>query len=149
MNEYSILSAGIEHIDGIVAIESLSFKTPWTRDAFVYEFTRNKCAKYIVILSGGMVAAYGGMWLMIDEAHITNIAVHPEFRGAGLGNLLMEKMIELSKSEGAASMTLEVRRNNIPAISLYKKYGFIEAAIRKGYYQDTKEDAIIMWKYDI
>lgn len=149
MNEFTILPAGIEHIDGIVTIENMSFKTPWTRDAFAYEFTRNKCARYIVILSDGMVAAYGGMWLMIDEAHITNIAVHPEFRGAGIGNLLVENMVKLAKDEGASAMTLEVRRNNIPAINLYKKYGFIEAAIRKGYYQDTKEDAIIMWKYDI
>lgn len=149
MNEVTLSSAGIEHIDGILAIEDLSFKTPWTKDAFVYEFTRNKCARYIVALRGEMVVAYGGMWIMIDEAHVTNIAVHPEFRGIGIGNSLMEEMIKLAKSEGASSMTLEVRRNNSAALNLYKKYGFIEAAIRKGYYQDTKEDAIVMWKYDI
>jgi [ribosomal protein S18]-alanine N-acetyltransferase len=140
---------GLEHLDDVLLIENLSFKTPWTRDAFISDLTRNKCARYRIILSGGRVVAYGGMWVMLDEAHITNIAVHPEFRGTGLGSVLMEDMLEAASKEGITAMTLEVRVNNLTAINLYKKFGFKEVAIRKGYYQDTGEDAIIMWKYGV
>jgi ribosomal-protein-alanine N-acetyltransferase len=89
------------------------------------------------------------MWVMLDEAHITNIAVHPEYRGAGLGNLIIEVLVSDAKDEAVSAMTLEVRVNNLPALNLYKKYGFVEVAVRKNYYQDTGEDAIIMWKYDM
>jgi ribosomal-protein-alanine N-acetyltransferase len=139
----------LSHIDDVVEIENLSFKTPWSKSAFIYELTKNKCSKYRVILKDGKVVAYGGMWILLDEAHITNIAVHPEYRGIGLGKMIVEHMIKAAKGSGVTSMTLEVRVGNIPAINLYKKYGFEEVAIRKGYYQDTGEDALIMWKYDI
>jgi [ribosomal protein S18]-alanine N-acetyltransferase len=139
----------LEHIDDVLVIEKLSFKTPWTRDAFTMELTNNKCSLYRVITNEDKVVAYGGMWILLDEGHITNIAVHPEYRGTGLGDKILEDMICISKGKGIDSMTLEVRISNISAINLYKKHGFIEVAIRKGYYQDTNEDGIIMWKYNI
>jgi [ribosomal protein S18]-alanine N-acetyltransferase len=149
LSEIKSLEMDLSHVDDVVVIENLSFKTPWTRDAFISEITRNKCAKYRIILRDGRVVAYGGMWLMLDEAHITNIAVHPEFRGIGLGDVIMEDIIKMAAEGGVHSMTLEVRVNNIAAINLYRKFGFEDIAIRKGYYQDTGEDAIIMWKYNI
>lgn len=149
MNNFTICDMDIQHVDGVVTIENLSFKTPWTREALVYDITQNRCAKYRVILMDERVVAYGGMWVMLDEAHITNIAVHPEFRGMGFGNEIMKDIINCAINSGVKDMTLEVRASNIAAINLYNKFGFQEVAIRRGYYQDTNEDAIIMWKYDI
>lgn len=149
MNDFEVLDLTLKQIDDIVEIEKLSFKTPWTKEAFISELTRNKCAKYRAIVDNEKVVGYGGMWIMIDEAHITNIAIHPEFRGIGLGNLIMEDLLNVARNNGARSMTLEVRTGNITALNLYKKFGFLEVARRKGYYQDTGEDAIIMWKYNI
>ncbi|TDT62438.1 ribosomal-protein-alanine N-acetyltransferase [Fonticella tunisiensis] len=149
MNDFYMADMDLSHVDDVVLIERLSFTTPWTKEAFISELTRNKCARYRIILKDGRVIAYGGMWIMLDEAHITNIAVHPEFRGIGLGSMLMEDMISVARENGVHAMTLEVRVSNTHAIGLYKKYGFAEIAIRKGYYQDTGEDAIIMWKYNL
>lgn len=149
LSDTNARDASIEDIDGIVIIENLSFSSPWTKEAFYNEFTLNKCAKYKVVVKNGMVIAYGGAWMMIDEAHITNIAVHPEFRGEGYGDLIMNAIIESAKENTMQSMTLEVRARNITAINLYKKYDFIDVAIRKEYYQNPDDDAIIMWKYDL
>lgn len=149
MTDYKAFDMDFCHIDDVLVIEQLSFKTPWSREAFEAELLRNKCARYRVLVKDNRVIAYGGMWVVLDEAHITNIAVHPEFRGIGLGNAIVEELINEAKRSSISSMTLEVRAGNIPAINLYRKYGFIDAALRKNYYQDTGEDAIIMWKYDV
>lgn len=135
-----------DDIDEVLNIEKKSFKTPWSRDAFKKEVNENKLARYIVASIDGKVIGYGGIWLIVDEGHITNIAVHPSFRGLGIGKLLVEGLIEVCKNRGISRMTLEVRKSNKIAQSLYKKYGFRECGIRPGYYTDTKEDAIIMWK---
>lgn len=133
-------------VDGVLRIEELSFTTPWSKEAFVLEITTNKLAKYVIVERDGHIVGYGGVWLIIDEGHITNIAVEPQYRGQGIGNFLVEKLIDICKERGITSLTLEVRKSNIVAQSLYKKYGFKECGIRPGYYSDTKEDAIIMWK---
>lgn len=103
-------------------------------------------AKYIVAVVDGNVAGYGGIWLILDEGHITNIAVDEKYRGLGLGSKLLEGLIQLCIDRNIRAMTLEVRKSNEVAKSLYKKYGFIEYGIRPNYYQDNNEDAIIMWK---
>lgn len=139
----------VDDIPKVVEIENLSFNTPWSEKAFNLELTNNKNALYRVIRSDDRVIAYGGMWLLFDEVHITNIAVHPDFRGKGYGNIILEDMLRVSKEANMSAMTLEVRVGNVAAISLYKKYGFVSVATRKGYYQDTKEDALIMWNYDV
>lgn len=149
MENLEVADMEIKHIDDVLKIEKMSFKTPWTRNDFMSEFVNNKCAKYRIVIVNGLVVAYGGMWILLDEAHITNIAVHPEFRGVGIGNILMQDMIKTAKSNGVVNMTLEVRTGNAVALNLYKKYGFVEVAVRKKYYADTGEDGIIMWKYDI
>lgn len=136
----------IKDIDAVVDIEENSFSIPWTRGAFLEELTKNKLAKYCVAEVDGKVAAYGGMWLIVDEGHITNIAVHPTYRGKGVGKKIVEGLIEEGKRMNLYRMTLEVRRSNLIAQELYKKFGFIPCGVRPGYYQDNGEDAIIMWK---
>ncbi|MDI6600968.1 MAG: ribosomal protein S18-alanine N-acetyltransferase [Thermoanaerobacteraceae bacterium] len=138
-----------EHVDSVIEIEELSFSIPWAKEAFEMEVTMNKCATYIVAMIDDVVTGYGGFWAILDEAHITNIAVHPDYRGIGVGNALLEGLIEAARKRGATSMTLEVRASNEIAQNLYRKYGFKAYGRRKGYYQDNGEDAIIMWKYDL
>lgn len=149
MNNIEILSLKLEHIDSVLKIDALSFPTPWSRESFERELEINKFAKYVVARKDGIVIGYAGMWLILDEGHITNIAVHPEYRKIGAGNLLLEALIEICRIESANSLTLEVRKSNLVAQNLYKKYGFLEQGIRKGYYGDNKEDAVIMWKYNV
>jgi len=149
LNDFLIRDMTVDDIEEVVKIEHLSFKTPWTYEAFLSELTKNKVARYRVIEKDKKIVGYYGIWLLYGEGHITNIAVHPEYRGIGLGNMLLEDIISLSKENGISALTLEVRVGNSVAINLYKKYGFVEVAKRKGYYSDTGEDAIIMWKYDV
>lgn len=133
-----------EDITAVVEIEKESFATPWTPHAFRLEL-RNRLAVYRVVEVAGRVAAYGGMWLILDEGHVTNIAVHPDFRGRHLGRKIMEVLMDQARQRGLLRMTLEVRKQNHVAITLYKDLGFLLAGIRPGYYQDTGEDALIMW----
>lgn len=147
MNNITILPIDDKYIQDILNISSLSFTVSWSKESFENELS-NKYARYVVALMGDMVVGFAGMWVIIDEAHITNIAVHPEFRGCGIGSILMEALISICFAEKVEAMTLEVRASNERAKHLYEKHGFIEEGIRKAYYQDNKEDAIIMWKRD-
>lgn len=133
-------------LDRIMDIEMDAFTTPWSRNAFSKEITENMLAKYIVVEIEGIVAGYAGIWLILDEGHITNIAVAKEYRGQGIGKFLMMGLIDYCKKQGIPNMTLEVRKSNIIAQNLYKKYGFLECGIRPNYYADDHEDAVIMWK---
>lgn len=135
----------LEDIDQVYEIENLSFTTPWSRESFKSELLKNDLARYIVAKVDGKVAAYGGMWIVLDEAHITNIAVHPEYRGRKIGETLVKALLRTAKENKAADITLEVRASNDAARKLYKKLGFKDGGRRKGYYEDTGEDAIIMW----
>ncbi|WP_446897760.1 ribosomal protein S18-alanine N-acetyltransferase [Clostridium sp. LBM24168] len=149
MNNIEITPLRLEHIDSVATIDRLSFSTPWSRESLVQEVENNKFARYIAAIKFGTVIGYGGMWIILDEAHITNIAVHPEYRGIGAANIIMEGLIRICRLEKVDAMTLEVRKSNIIAQNLYKKYGFVEEGIRKSYYVDNKEDAIIMWNHNI
>ncbi len=149
MSNIEILPLKYEHIDSVLTIDNLSFPTPWSRESFEKEIENNKFARYVITKKDNIIIGYAGMWVILDEAHITNIAVHPEYRGIGSGNLLLEGLIDICKIECVTSMTLEVRKSNLLAQNLYKKYGFIEEGVRKQYYGDNKEDAILMWKHNI
>lgn len=134
-----------EDIDQILEVEHASFATPWSREAFYNEIYNNKFAVYIVLEEDQKIIGYVGAWVVIDEAHITNVAILPSYRGKKLGEALLRKMMSVAKDMGARSMTLEVRVTNNVAQSLYRKLGFQNGGIRKNYYTDNQEDALVMW----
>lgn len=132
-------------LEGVCLIEGLSFATPWTFESFYNEINLNHLAYYAVVLEAGRVVGYGGLWAVIDEAHVTNVAIHPDFRGKGYSKRLMEHLMDYARSRKLERMTLEVRVGNAVAIGLYKQMGFLEAGRRPKYYEDTGEDALILW----
>ena len=132
-------------IDAIAELEKLVFTLPWSRESFRREVEENAAARYLVLEDRGRVVAYGGMWLVIDEAHITNIAVHPEARGKGFGERLLRALMRLASDTCMGMITLEVRRSNAAAQALYRKAGFQDVGYRKRYYEDNQEDALIMY----
>lgn len=136
---------GLEDLDQVLEVERSSFSTPWTKEAFYRELTQNRLACYLVALADGRVIAYAGTWLIMDEAHVTNVAVHPAFRGRKVGELIMRSLMLLARSRGALRMTLEVRKSNRVAQNLYRKLGFTIQGCRPQYYADNQEDALIMW----
>lgn len=141
----NIRRATIMDLDSIIAVEKESFSTPWPRQAFVDELDRNIISYYIVMEQGSEVVGYMGMWIIVDEAHITNIAVHPKARRQQIAELAVRQMMLLAKERGALRMTLEVRKSNTAAIALYEKLNFVRSGLRRNYYTDPREDAIIMW----
>ncbi|MEB3100903.1 ribosomal protein S18-alanine N-acetyltransferase [Ferviditalea candida] len=132
-------------IDQICGIEQEAFTSPWTAAAFQNELMNNLFARYLVMEWNGQVIGYGGMWLITDEAHITNIAVRSDFRGRKLGEKLLRELQDTARVMGANRMTLEVRVSNYVAQRLYEKMGFVPSGVRRGYYSDNMEDALIMW----
>lgn len=135
----------IEDIPAVCRIEQESFQLPWTAEAFHNELTNNQFAKYTIIEWNKELIGYGGMWIIIDEAHVTNIAIQSSHRGKKLGTKLLIEMQHIACSLGARHMTLEVRTSNAAAQHVYEKLGFRFMGVRKGYYTDNGEDAIIMW----
>lgn len=133
-----------DDIDEVLNISDLSLKESWSRDSFFNELS-NPVAKYLIAKVNDKVVGFAGIWTVLDEGQITNIAVHPDFRNIKIGSALVEGLISNLDDWKLNSMTLEVRKSNTPAQNLYKKYGFKEEGLRKRYYSDNKEDAIIMW----
>lgn len=135
-------------IPQVCHLEKVSFSQPWSEFAFRSELEDNELAYYSVLVpinAPNKVIGYGGLWVVLDEAHVTNIAVDPAYRGKRLGHFLVQTMQQLAVLKGAKRMTLEVRVSNASAIKLYTRLGFIEEGVRKRYYTDNDEDASIMW----
>lgn len=138
-------------VDKIMSMESEIFgKYHWTHNAFISEI-ENELGNYFVAEApqSGELMGYCGFWLILDEAHITTIAVNPKFRNKGVGEILLQKMIDAGYAKNTKWFTLEVRSGNIAAQNLYYKYGFKSLGLRKKYYQDNEEDALIMWTENI
>jgi ribosomal-protein-alanine N-acetyltransferase len=131
-------------LPAVQEIERASFTTPWPEHAYQAELETNKLARYLVVRAGHEVVAYTGIWLMVDEAHITTFAVAPAWRRRRIGERLLTAALDLSIARGAREATLEVRLSNLPARRLYEKYGFRPVGIRPRYYSDDHEDALIM-----
>ena len=129
----------------VLRIEQQSFSTTWPSNAFYQELHENKLAHYFVGRVEGRVAAYGGIWVILEDSHITTIAVSPEFRGRKYGETLLLHLLDEAMTRGASWMTLEVRESNAVAQTLYRKYGFTTVSTRKGYYSDNNENALVMW----
>jgi [ribosomal protein S18]-alanine N-acetyltransferase len=141
-----IVPMEFSHLDEILNIEEKSFATPWSRYAFTCELMDNDFARYFVLIHDELVIGYMGLWVILDEAHITNVAIHPDYRNRRLGEVLIREVVWRCQGMGVLRMTLEVRVSNLCAQSLYTRLGFVSAGVRKGYYTDNQEDAIIMWK---
>jgi len=137
----------MKHLDAVFEIERHSFLSPWSRKSLENELTKNERAVYLTALDGAIVTGYAGMWHVVNEGHITNIAVEETRRGQGVGGLLLNRLIEIAAEREMMGLTLEVGVHNLPAQRLYYKFGFKAEGIRKNYYRDLHEDAIIMWKY--
>ncbi|WP_151733116.1 ribosomal protein S18-alanine N-acetyltransferase [Paenibacillus tengchongensis] len=135
----------LEDIPHILVIEHEAFTMPWTEEAFRNELTHNHFAKYMVMELEGQIIGYAGMWAIVDEAHVTNIALLEEYRGRKWGERLLDELMRTAAFLGMKSITLEVRVSNTIAQNLYRKKGFRPAGTRKGYYSDNREDALIMW----
>ncbi|MFZ5917867.1 MAG: ribosomal protein S18-alanine N-acetyltransferase [Chloroflexota bacterium] len=157
----------VDDVPQVMAVEKVSFSTPWSATAYRHELTQNELSHYIVVqqptpaaTSGGRawldrwlgrvslqpatMIGYGGFWVLGQEAHISTIAVHPDWRGQGLGELLLISMIDLAATLDAQEVTLEVRVSNLVAQNLYRKYLFEETGRRRRYYRDNDEDALVM-----
>jgi len=134
----------LEDVAVVHQIERLSFRTPWPAYAFEQELRGNRLARYVVARAGDLVVGFAGLWLMVDEAHVTTFSVHPDWRRQGIGRQLLLALIDLSRSIGARRMTLEVRASNEAAQALYRSFGFDVAGRRPHYYTDDGEDALVM-----
>ena len=148
MADMMIRQASVTDVDDIYEIERLCFPDPWSKDAMIYELESNPRAFYIVAELEGKVVGYAGLWWIGDEGHITNVAVKPGFRNRRIAQGIMEVMIDFTTQQGIMHHTLEVRRSNEPAIKLYEKFDFRIEGVRKGYYRNNKEDALIMWRHE-
>jgi ribosomal-protein-alanine N-acetyltransferase len=131
-------------LESVQRIERASFATPWPPHAYRQELEANRLAHYLVATLAGEIVAYGGIWLMVDEAHITTFAVHPRYRRRRIGERLLLSLLDLALDRHAREATLEVRLSNLAARRLYEKYGFRPVGIRPRYYSDNQEDALIM-----
>lgn len=151
----------LSDLDQVMAIEKMAFSAPWSRRAYHYEIAENEYSTMLIVRPRsrfddgfrrflkylkrpGPVLGYAGMWLLVDELHISTIAVHPHWRGKGLGELLLISLLDRAPTLGASRATLEVRVSNLVAQRLYQKYGFEVISRQTRYYADNNEDAFIM-----
>lgn len=134
----------LSDVEQVSRIEKECFSIPWSQGAFEREVAENRCARYLVAREDGLPVAYAGMWLVMDEAHVTNIAVRSDRRGRGIGEAITRALMQLAADTGMRYMTLECRRSNHAAQRLYRKLGFVDVGFRKRYYADNREDALIM-----
>ncbi|MBB6451019.1 ribosomal-protein-alanine N-acetyltransferase [Geomicrobium halophilum] len=142
--QYNIRPMRFTDIEQVLVVEQDSFQMPWTSKAFVNELVKNPFAHYFVADDGRDIIGYCGIWIVMEEAHITNIAVLSGYRHQGVGQSLVKAMIEQSFKLGVQTITLEVRETNTRAQQFYRQFGFRKIDVEKGYYTDNNEDAWIM-----
>jgi ribosomal-protein-alanine N-acetyltransferase len=147
MIQIEIKPMSLDDLTEVIRIERASFPSPWSEEMFRRELMKNK--DFSIFISAKLndrLVGYGGIWIIIDEAHVVNLAVHPSYRRKGIGRLILLALLEIAQRKGMKRLTLEVRRSNVNAIRFYKRFGFQQRGIRKDYYgSPQKEDAIIMW----
>jgi len=144
-DRFSIAPMTTPDVAAVARIERACFSTVWPNDAFYNELSTNKLAHYYVGRFDDRIVAYGGIWVILEDSHITTLAVAPDYRGRRFGEVLLMRLIDEAIDRGAGWMTLEVRESNTVAQRLYRKYGFTTVTMRAGYYSDDNESALIMW----
>ncbi|GIO28124.1 ribosomal protein S18-alanine N-acetyltransferase [Ornithinibacillus bavariensis] len=145
MADVLIREMELADIRGVMTVEAASFTTPWTEAIFRQEITENKYAHYYVMELADKIVGYVGMWIVHDDAQITNIAILPDFRGKKLGETLFRFSLQKAVRLGVTRLSLEVRVTNIIAQRMYRKFGLVPGGLRKQYYTDNNEDALVMW----
>ncbi len=143
--QLSIRNMRVDDLPQVMHIDRQSFPSPWTREIYEQELLKNDFAHYFVIVHDDQIIGYVGLWIVYDDAQITNIAVAPPYRGKGIGEKLFSFAMMYAFQRGAQKLSLEVRPSNHVAKNMYKKFGMKEGGIRKNYYPDNGEDAIVMW----
>jgi len=146
MSELIIRRGEEKDILAIEELEKQCFATPWSYESLKYDIVENNRALYLVAETDGEIVGYVGIWKIVDEGHITNVAVSPDHRRKHVASALLESLFRVTQRAGILRCTLEVRAGNMPAIKLYESFGFKEEGVRKGYYEDNGEDALIMWR---
>ncbi|MBI1333999.1 MAG: ribosomal-protein-alanine N-acetyltransferase [Armatimonadetes bacterium] len=136
------------HIPRILEIEHVTHSAPWSQKSFENEL-EHKYGVFLVGLVDGDVGAYGGVWILVDEAHVTNVVVCEHLRNQGIGRKLMIELLTRAREKGAVCATLEVRASNVGAIHLYETLGFVQSTVRNKYYPDNQEDAVVMMLNDL
>lgn len=144
--DYLVRKMTEDDLDRVMIIEKESFALPWSRESYLSEL-KNNFAAYMVCDVEGEVAGYGGIWVVFEQAHITNIAIGREYRLKGLGQSLMLELEKVARQRKATHILLEVRPSNLAARTMYKNLGFEDMSVRKAYYSDNNEDAIVMTRY--
>ena len=130
-------------IENVIAIERASFQFPWSTRFFLDELQVD-CARSILAEVDGRIVGYVLFWFVLEEVDIHNIAVHPDFRRQGIGRLLLEQVVDAARRQDRLRVTLDVRFSNAPAQNLYRSFGFVIRGLRKAYYSDNGEDALVM-----
>ncbi|WP_188207153.1 ribosomal protein S18-alanine N-acetyltransferase [Alkalibacillus aidingensis] len=144
MSEIKVRPMVIGDIEDVMVVELTSFKSPWQKQDFIFDLLKNKFSYYLVLENNQKVVGYCGVWIVVDSAQITNIAIHPDERGHKYGEYLFKETLKLAKFEGAQELTLEVRESNQVAQKMYQKFGLEVVGRREKYYKD-QEDALVMW----
>lgn len=145
MAKFSIRRMEIEDIDQVLFVDKTCFTAPWSRGIYEQEIENNQFADYFVVEESEQIIGYVGLWIVADDAQITNIALLPRFRGYGIGKNLFGYAMQYATGNGAARLSLEVRVSNVAAQSLYEKFGLEKGGVRTNYYPDNGEDAYVMW----
>lgn len=137
------------HLKGVIAIERRIFPSPWSLGLYLSEISQPATRAYYVACAGPEVVGYAGMMVVVGEAHVTNIGVATEWQRHGVGRRLLLRLAREARQRSAQHLTLEVRVSNVGAQALYHEFGFVPAGVRKNYYSEVSEDALVMWAHDI
>ncbi|NLK67928.1 MAG: ribosomal protein S18-alanine N-acetyltransferase [Clostridiaceae bacterium] len=145
-NKIIIRSMDSQDIFSVLEVEKRSFTIPWSEEMFRIELQNPNCLYFVAEISN-VIVGYVGLWIIVDEGHISSIAVDPSYRRLKIGRALMQNIFDIAQKKQLKGLTLEVRASNIGAIELYKSFGFKTEGRRKAYYSDNQEDALIMWHH--
>ncbi len=137
------------HLRSVVRIEAQVYPRPWTQSLFVSELALRSTRAYFVAKIGREIVGYGGVMLSMNDGHITTIAVEPDWHRHSIGTRLLLALAREAIDRNATALTLEVRLSNHAAQEMYRRFGFMPVGVRKGYYADTGEDALVMWAYEV
>lgn len=147
--EVRILPMRRRHLRGVIRIEQQVYPRPWTFGLFLSEIGQRTTRLYLVARVGGEVVGYAGLFRAVDDGHITTVAVDPAWHRHGIASRMLVALARGAIERGCANLTLEVRMSNSGAQALYQRFGFVPAGVRKGYYPETREDALVMWANDV